>query len=85
MNPEPPISDEELARVQAALLEALHADLPPQEIVARLQSDPALLPYAEWVASFEPRMIETAAVLVKKWARRRTDPATSEDRHAEGL
>ena len=70
--------DDELAEVQAALLEALSADLPPEQIVARLRSDPALAPYADWVATFEPRMIETAAVLVKKWGRRGKRPGSDQ-------
>jgi len=68
-----PIDDQELAEVQAALLEVLAAELPPEQIVAKLRSDPKLSPYADWVATFEPRMIETAALLVKKWGRREKD------------
>ena len=68
-----PIDDKELADMQAALLELLAADLPADQIVAKLRSDAKLAPYADWVATFEPRMIETAALLVKKWGRREKD------------
>lgn len=74
--------DERLANVQAALLETLASDLPPEEIVARLRSDPKLAEYADWIATFEPRMIETAALLVKKWGRR--DKQAGSDQILEG-
>lgn len=75
--PQPP-ADEQLAEVQAALLDILHADLPPEQIVERLRSEPKLSAYADWVASFEPRMIETAALLVKKWGRRSSQTQTGQ-------
>lgn len=77
-----PSDDQELAEVQAALLDILHADLPAEEIVALLRSDERLEPYADWVASFEPRMIETAALLIKKWGRR--DPSATSEQIIEG-
>ena len=65
-----PVQNEELAAFQAALLELLQSDLQPGQIVERLRSDAAFEGYRDWVATFEPRMVETAASLVKRWARR---------------
>lgn len=74
---EPP-DDQLLAHVQAALLEILDSRLPPDEIGARLRSDPRLVDYADWIETFEPRMIETAALLVKKWGRREAQSSTDQ-------
>ncbi len=75
MNDDPPkvqpLQDDGLAAFQAAMLELFIADLPPEEAVRRLQSDPAFASYRGWIDTFEPRMIETAASLVRKWAKRK--------------
>lgn len=73
MNQPGPADHEELAAFQAALLELLHSDLPPAHIVDQLRDDPAFDAYRDWVDTFEPRMVETAAALVKRWARRESD------------
>ena len=62
--------DPTLARFQATLLDLLSRGLPPAEIVDRLRADSELAPYADYVATFEPRMIEVAVELVAKWGRR---------------
>jgi len=62
--------DEHLARFQAALLDLLAQGYPPELIIAQLRSDPQLAAYADYVATFEPRMIEVAIELVAKWGRR---------------
>lgn len=59
-----------LAEFQAVMLELLDDNLAPQEIVARLQADPRLADYHDYIATFEPRMVEVAAELIKKWGRR---------------
>ena len=56
-----------LAAFQAALLNLLAKDLPPAELRHRLTADPAFAPYQDYIATFEPRMVEVAAELVKKW------------------
>ena len=62
--------DPTLARFQAALLDLLSRGLPPAEIVSRLRNDPELAPFTDYVATFEPRMVEVAVELVAKWGRR---------------
>jgi hypothetical protein len=62
--------DPKLARFQATLLDLLSRGLPPAEIVDHLRGDPELAPYAHYVATFEPRMVEVAVELVAKWGRR---------------
>lgn len=64
--------DEELARYQALLLELLDAELPPNEVIRRLLEDDATIPFRDYVRSFEPRCIEIATILVKKWGVRRS-------------
>jgi hypothetical protein len=63
-------ADDALAGFQAALLALLAEDLPVEEIQRRLRHDPAFERFREYVDGFEPRMIEVAAALVKKWGRR---------------
>lgn len=60
-------TDDALAAFQAALLELLAQDLPVEEVMRRLRHDPAFERFRDYVDSFEPRMIEVAAGLVKKW------------------
>lgn len=74
-NDAPPMQDiERLAQFQATLLELLSQQLAPQEIMQRLRSEAAFAPYQDYVATFEPHMVEVAALLVKKWARRSNAP-----------
>jgi len=70
MNPHEMPQQERIANFQCALLELLAQSLTPQEIQQRLENDAAFAPYAEYVATFELRMIEVAAELTKKWGRR---------------
>jgi hypothetical protein len=67
----PPTDDLTLDRFQTALLELLAEPLGVDEILGRLANDPAFAPYADYVAGFEPRMVEVAAELVKRWGRLR--------------
>jgi hypothetical protein len=69
--------EERLARFQAALLEILAQPLDTEGLARCLAADPDCEPYREYLATFEPRMLEVAAALVKKWGRRggsRSDP-----------
>ena len=62
----------QIARFQAALLDLLAQDLPLPVIRERLAQDEAFAIFREYVQSFEPRMLEVAALLVKKWGKRST-------------
>ena len=70
--------DARLAAFQAAMLELFAADLPPAEVMRRLGEDEAFERYRDWIQTFEPRMVETAAALVRKWAKRRGAGAVGE-------
>jgi hypothetical protein len=59
--------DTELAEFQACLLNALHGHETAAAILAALAEDKASLPFRDYVAGFEPEMLEVAAILVKKW------------------
>ena len=59
-----------LAAFQGALLNLLAEDLPSEELRRHLTTDPAFAPYQDYIATFEPRMVEVAAELVKKWGQR---------------
>ena len=65
----PTIDEIELARFQAALLELLAQPISPAEIARRLREEAVFAPFREYSASFEPRFLEVAASLVKKWGR----------------
>lgn len=67
---EPPLSDGQQARFQAALLDALDQGLEPQELIERLLRDPQLAEFAAYICAFEPRMVEVAIQLLAKWGRR---------------
>ena len=62
--------NEPLAEFQAALLELLDEPLSADEIISRLQNDAVFAPYRRYIDTFEPRMVEVAAELIKKWGRR---------------
>ena len=67
-------TDKDLADYQAALLEYLEKGKSAEDILTRLRSDPAFTPYAEYIDTFELRMLEVASELVRKWGRRKTAP-----------
>lgn len=61
----------DLARFQSALLDLLHEPLSVDEIRQRLLSDPEFAVYRSYVEAMEPRMLEVAAELTKKWGVRK--------------
>lgn len=67
--PDKPTEYSRLAEFQAALLALLAQPLSPAEMLQCLHNEPAFAPYADYIATFEPRMIEVAAELTKKWGR----------------
>ena len=60
----------ELEQFQAALLELLAQDLTLDEITHHLKTDAAFAPFQNYVNTFEPRFVEVASSLVKKWGKR---------------
>jgi hypothetical protein len=67
----PPESDiDQLGEFQGALLELLAQDLSLETLQQRLREEPAVAPFRDYVQGFELRMLEVAALLVKKWGKR---------------
>ena len=60
--------DEDLARFQLALLTLLHQESNLQEIQRRLKSDPEFAPFQAYIDTFDPRALEIAAEITKRWA-----------------
>ena len=67
MNDSNPIDDPQLAEFQAELLELLARSNAPADAMDALKAMKTTQELADYVAGFEPRMVEVAAVLVKKW------------------
>jgi hypothetical protein len=63
---------DQLGEFQAQLLELLAQDLSPEALQHRLREDHAFAAFRTYVNGFEPRMLEVAALLVKKWGKRNT-------------
>jgi hypothetical protein len=59
-----------LADFQDALLNLLAEGLPVERIRERLRDDPAFAAFRDYVIAIEPRMLEVAVELVRKWGRR---------------
>lgn len=59
--------DQELADFQACLLDVLHKHHHAEEIMAALNASVATLAFRDYISTFEPEMLEVAALLVKKW------------------
>lgn len=67
--------EEALARYQEELLEILGASRSPDEALARLSAEPALAPYADYIAGLELRGLEVGIELVQRWGERRREAA----------
>ncbi len=63
-------SRDDLADFQDALLDLLAQEILPEELQSRLASDDRFTPFGDYVQAMEPRMLEVAAQLVKKWGKR---------------
>jgi hypothetical protein len=59
------MTDDEIARFQADLLEVLAETTDPAEVVARMQGHGAL---SDFLAAADPRMVRVAIDLVRRWA-----------------
>lgn len=60
-------NDPELESFQSKFITLLWELDDTDEIIKALKEDPKLKPFEEYINSFEPRCVETAALLVKKW------------------
>jgi hypothetical protein len=62
--------EQRLAELQTALLDLLDRGIPPQAVIDNLRADPRFAEHAEYLATFEPRMVAVAQELIAKWGRR---------------
>ncbi|MBX9696429.1 MAG: hypothetical protein K2Z81_28840 [Cyanobacteria bacterium] len=60
-----------LADYQDALLELLSSNLPFEEVLEKLRTDPRFEHYQDYVKDFDPDMVAVACELMGKWARRK--------------
>ena len=68
--PPPESAIDQIGEFQGALLELLAQDLSLEALQKSLHEEPAFAPFRDYVQGFEPRMLEVAALLVKKWGKR---------------
>ena len=61
---------DQIGEFQGALVELLAQDLSLEAVQKRLHEEPAFAPFQDYVHGFEARMLEVAALLVKKWGKR---------------
>lgn len=66
----------ELAQFQSALLDHLDSSVPLEELHESLMTDPKLASYRGYIQAMEPRMLEIAAELTRKWGVRKSGPAS---------
>jgi hypothetical protein len=67
------MDETELATFQASLLEILSVESEPAEVLKMLQALPMDSGMAQYIATFDPKMIQVAADLIKQWGRRSVD------------
>ena len=60
----------DLERFQRTFLALLASSPSAEEATAALRAHPDAAPYADWLADLEPRMVEVAWRLVRRWGRR---------------
>lgn len=63
----------DLADYQEALLELLFKSESAEEILFHLRHEAVFAPFADYIETFEPRMLEVAMQLVKKWGEKGTN------------
>jgi hypothetical protein len=69
----------EIETFQASLLEILSSQTDPAQILTTLQESSKSNAMSECIATFDPRMVQLAADLVKQWGRRYRDRNVCED------
>ncbi|WP_299406648.1 hypothetical protein [Acaryochloris sp. IP29b_bin.148] len=65
------MQEQDLAEFQACLLEMLSTSAETEDILAQLSAQTLNQGLASYVNTFDPNMVEIAAILVKKWGQRR--------------
>lgn len=60
---------EQLSNFQAVLLDTLAESRSPEEWLATLLASPGSAPFRDYVAGFQPPMLEVASELINKWGR----------------
>lgn len=73
------MQETDIATFQASLLEILSAQSSPPQILMTLQELSTPNAMAEYITTFDPRMIQLAADLVKQWGKRYRDLDVCED------
>jgi hypothetical protein len=68
--PPTPAAVEELAAFQAGLLAILATADSAADALRALGQDPRCLPFADYVATFEPAFVDAALELVRRYGRR---------------
>jgi hypothetical protein len=63
----------EIETFQASLLEILSSQTDPAQVLTTLQESSKSNAMSEYIATFDPRMVQLAANLVKQWGRRYRD------------
>jgi hypothetical protein len=79
------MQETEIATFQESLLEILSAQSSPPQILMTLQELSTPDEMAEYIAAFDPSMIQLAADLVKQWGRRYSDRKVCEDSQIDEL
>jgi hypothetical protein len=77
------MDDAELAQLQAALVDVLRRASSPDDALAMLAQIPLSQWAHRWLASSDPRSIETAIALVQRWTTP-DQPPTNPAQTAEG-
>ncbi len=62
------LEDLELAAFQTLLLDHLERGTSPEALVAHLSEHPDAIAFADYIATFDPRCVEVASRIVRKWA-----------------
>jgi hypothetical protein len=52
------------------LLKLLDSNLPEEQIIQQLKADPKLAQFRDYIASWEPQMVDLARRLTHKWGRK---------------
>jgi hypothetical protein len=79
------MQETEIATFQESLLEILSTQSSLSQILTTLQELSTPNEIAEYIETFDPRMIQLAADLVKQWGKRYSDRKVCEDSQIDEL